>query len=119
MTTDTATSPATSPVASAMQSLGPRAEVVAVPLAALVGGVAVFSLFLLFLGKSPVDFFALVYKAGFSTAFSWQNTLSRVAPLLLAFLLFAWSMVVLLRQSLALSSSAARARSHWAGWPLQ
>lgn len=84
MTTDTATSPATSPVASAMQSLGPPAEAVAVPLAALVGGVAVFSMFLLFLGKSPVDFFALVYKAGFSTAFSWQNTLSRVAPLLLA-----------------------------------
>jgi ABC-type uncharacterized transport system permease subunit len=26
----------------------------------------------------------LVYKAGFGTAFSWQNTLSRTAPLLLA-----------------------------------
>ncbi|MEM7523338.1 MAG: ABC transporter permease, partial [Pseudomonadota bacterium] len=44
---------------------------------------AAFSVFLLLLGKSPADFFALVYKAGFGTAFSWQNTLSRVAPLLL------------------------------------
>jgi simple sugar transport system permease protein len=47
-------------------------------------GFAVFSLFLLVQGKSPVDFFALVYKGGFGSAFSWQNTLSRTAPLLFA-----------------------------------
>ena len=35
-------------------------------------------------GKSPVAFYQLVWKAGFSSAFSWQNTLSRVAPLVLA-----------------------------------
>lgn len=62
----------------------PRAEAVAIPVAALLCGLLVFSVFLLFLDKSPVDFFALVYKAGFSTAFSWQNTLSRVSPILLA-----------------------------------
>lgn len=61
-----------------------RAEAVVLPLAALLVGFAVFSLFLLVQGKSPVDFFALVYKAGFGTAFSWQNTLSRTAPLLFA-----------------------------------
>lgn len=41
-------------------------------------------MFLLVLEKSPVEFYALVYKAGFGSAFSWQNTLSRTAPLLLA-----------------------------------
>ena len=62
----------------------PRLEAVVIPLAALVAGLAVFSVFLLALGKSPVDFYALIYKAGFSSAFSWQNTLSRVSPLLFA-----------------------------------
>jgi simple sugar transport system permease protein len=61
-----------------------RAEAVVLPLGALLAGFAVFSLFLLVQGKSPADFFALVYKAGFGTAFSWQNTLSRTAPLLFA-----------------------------------
>ncbi|MEM8956729.1 MAG: ABC transporter permease [Pseudomonadota bacterium] len=67
--------------------LGPvarRSEAVVIPVAALLAGFAAFSLFLLLLGKSPAEFFALVYKAGFGTAFSWQNTLSRTAPLLLA-----------------------------------
>lgn len=61
-----------------------RAEAVAIPLGALLAGFALFSLFLLLVGKSPVEFFALVWKGGFSSAFSWQNTLSRVAPLVLA-----------------------------------
>lgn len=62
----------------------PRAEAILIPLMALLCGLAVFSVFLIVLGKSPVDFYALIYKAGFSSAFSWQNTLSRVAPLLFA-----------------------------------
>ena len=62
----------------------PRAEAVAIPLAALGCGLLIFSVFLLAVGKSPVDFYALIYKAGFSSPFSWQNTLSRVAPLLFA-----------------------------------
>ena len=47
-------------------------------------GGALFSVFLAILGKSPAEFFRLVWRAGFSTAFSWQNTLSRAVPLLLA-----------------------------------
>ncbi len=61
-----------------------RAEAVVLPVAALLVGFAVFSIFLLVQGKSPADFFALTYRAGFGTAFSWQNTLSRTAPLLFA-----------------------------------
>lgn len=61
-----------------------RAEAVVLPLAALLAGFSVFSIFLLLQGKSPILFFSLTYQAGFGTAFSWQNTLSRTAPLLLA-----------------------------------
>jgi general nucleoside transport system permease protein len=47
-------------------------------------GFAAFSLFLMTQGKSPVQYFQLVWLGGFGSAFSWQNTLSRTAPLLFA-----------------------------------
>jgi ABC-type uncharacterized transport system permease subunit len=59
------------------------AEYVAIPLFALVVSAALFSLFLLALGKSPLEFFELVNRGGFGTAFSLQNTLQRSAPLIL------------------------------------
>jgi general nucleoside transport system permease protein len=59
------------------------AEYIAIPLFALVVSAILFSLFLLALGKSPIDFFELVYRGGFGTAFSIQNTLQRSAPLIL------------------------------------
>ncbi|WP_280778250.1 ABC transporter permease [Rhizobium sp. SG_E_25_P2] len=61
-----------------------RIEAAILPLAALLAGMAAFAAFLAVLGKSPVDFYLLVFKAGFGTAFSWTNTLARAAPLLLA-----------------------------------
>jgi len=67
-----------------LAALAQRSEAVVLPMGALLAGLAAFGLFLLILGKSPADFYALVYKAGFGTAFSWQNTLSRTAPLLFA-----------------------------------
>ncbi|MEZ5657583.1 MAG: ABC transporter permease [Burkholderiaceae bacterium] len=67
-----------------LPTLARRSERIAIPVGALIVGLAVFSLFLLALGKSPAEFYALVFKAGFGTKFSWENTLSRTAPLLLA-----------------------------------
>jgi simple sugar transport system permease protein len=64
--------------------LMPRAEGLLIPLASLFAGSLAFGLFLLMVGKSPLAFFGLVWTAGFSTAFSWQNTLSQVSPLLFA-----------------------------------
>ncbi len=61
-----------------------RAEAIAIPVGALLAGFAAFSLFLLLVGKSPAEFYALVWMGGFSSAFSWQNTLSRVSPLVLS-----------------------------------
>lgn len=72
------------PAAGRLAGAARRAESVVLPVAALIVGLLAFGLFLLALGKSPLDFYGLVYKAGFGTAFSWQNTLARAAPLLLA-----------------------------------
>jgi general nucleoside transport system permease protein len=59
------------------------AEAIAIPGLALAASAALFSLFLLALGKSPVQFFQLIWLGGFGTAFSWSNTLLRAAPLML------------------------------------
>ena len=59
------------------------AEYVCIPLFALGVSALLFSLFLLALGKSPVQFFSLVNTGGFGTAFSIQNTLQRASPLIL------------------------------------
>src|SRR5271167_3628502 len=59
------------------------AEYVAIPLFALIVSSVLFSLFLLALGKSPIEFFELVERGGFGTAFSFQNTLQRSSPLIL------------------------------------
>ena len=60
-----------------------RAEGFAIPAAAFLVGMAIFSLFLALLGKSPVQFFELMWRGGFGSWFSIQNTLSRASPLLL------------------------------------
>ncbi|HLN08831.1 MAG TPA: ABC transporter permease [Xanthobacteraceae bacterium] len=59
------------------------AEYIAIPLFALAVSVVLFSVFLLAIGKSPVEFFELVERGGFGTAFSLQNTLQRSSPLIL------------------------------------
>lgn len=64
--------------------LVPRLEAALIPLMALLAGGMLFSVFLAVQGKSPVEFFQLMWRGAFSTAFSWQNTLSRVSPLLFA-----------------------------------
>lgn len=51
------------------------------PVGAVLVSFALFSLFLTALGKSPATFFDLLWRGGFGTAFSWQNTLTRTAPL--------------------------------------
>ncbi len=67
-----------------LPALARRSEPVVIPALALVAGLAAFGLFLLTQGKSPAQFFSLVWTGGFGSAFSWQNTLSRTAPLLFA-----------------------------------
>ncbi|RWL78650.1 MAG: ABC transporter permease [Mesorhizobium sp.] len=61
-----------------------RAEAFIIPLAALVVGMVLFSLFVLAVGKSPVQLYETMWRGGFGSWFSIQNSLSRGAPLLLA-----------------------------------
>ena len=60
-----------------------NSEYVAIPAFALLMAALLFALFLLAIGKSPLDFVAYVWRGGFGTAFSFQNTLQRSAPLIL------------------------------------
>jgi len=70
-------------LAETMDRLRRSSEYVVIPLFALVVAGILFSLFLFALGQSPATFFSLLWKGGFGTAFSWQNTLVRAAPLIL------------------------------------
>lgn len=60
-----------------------RAEPLAIALLAVLVGLALFSLFIAALGKSPLQLFQIMYTGGFGSWFSIQNALSRAAPLLL------------------------------------
>src|SRR5262245_42351791 len=59
------------------------AEAIAIPVAALVAAMVLFGLFMAALGHDPFEVYALIYRGGFASAFSWQNTLARAAPLIL------------------------------------
>ena len=65
------------------EELARRLEPLAITFLAILAGMGLFSLFLLALGKSPLQFVQLVYAGGFGTWFSLQNAFSRAAPLLL------------------------------------
>jgi general nucleoside transport system permease protein len=60
-----------------------NSEYIVIPLFALLMAALLFALFLLAIGKSPVDFVDYVWRGGFGTAFSFQNTLQRSSPLIL------------------------------------
>ena len=59
------------------------AEALAIPIAALAASMLVFGVFMAALRQSPLEVYVLIYQGGFASAFSWQNTLSRAAPLIL------------------------------------
>jgi simple sugar transport system permease protein len=63
--------------------LARRAEPDVIGLGAILIGLALFSVFILSVGKSPAVLFQLMYTGGFGSWFSIQNSLSRASPLLL------------------------------------
>ena len=63
-------------------SLRRIAEEILIPFLALFVSGILFSIFLLFLRKSPVEFFTLIWVGGFASFFSWQNALLRATPLI-------------------------------------
>ncbi|MFC3694103.1 ABC transporter permease [Chenggangzhangella methanolivorans] len=95
-----------------------RAEGLVIPLAALIAGMAAFSLFLLALGKSPTQFFELMWRGGFGSWFSLQNALLRATPLLFAALCVALPArlgltVIGGEGAIVLGGVAAAAFGHW------
>lgn len=60
-----------------------RIEAFLLPILAILAGLAAFGVFVAALGKSPAELYSLVWRGGFGTAFSLQNTMQRAAPLLL------------------------------------
>jgi ABC-type uncharacterized transport system permease subunit len=77
--------PPSAPAAGSDFALRLRAnsEYVAIPAFALLMAALLFAVFLVAIGKSPVDFIDYVWRGGFGTAFSFQNTLQRSSPLIL------------------------------------
>jgi ABC-type uncharacterized transport system permease subunit len=67
----------------ALDRLGGAAEYIVIPGLALVGSLLLFGAFVTLFGKSPLDFYFYIYQGAFGTWFSWQNTLTRAAPLIL------------------------------------
>src|SRR5208283_636443 len=80
-----AAKPPSAPVAGYGLGMRVRAnsEYVVIPIFALLVAALLFALFLLAIGKSPVEFVDYVWRGGFGTAFSFQNTLQRSSPLIL------------------------------------
>lgn len=64
-------------------------ETIAIPIGAIIASAVVFSIFLLIIGKNPIQFWQLVWTGGFGSSFSIQNSLARSAPLILTGLAFA------------------------------
>ncbi|MDQ1471014.1 MAG: ral nucleoside transport system permease protein [Bryobacterales bacterium] len=60
-----------------------RAESILIPFGAIAAGMIVFGIFCALAGANPLLVYASLWKAGFGSWYSWQNTLVRASPLLL------------------------------------
>jgi len=58
-------------------------EFIVIPALALATSFALFGIFVALFGKDPLDLYFYMYQGAFGTWFSWQNTLTRAAPLIL------------------------------------
>lgn len=62
---------------------GGTIEYIVIPAGALIAALAAFGAFVALFGKNPLDLYFYMYQGAFGTWFSWQNTLTRAAPLIL------------------------------------
>jgi ABC-type uncharacterized transport system permease subunit len=65
------------------QRYGGTIEYIVIPAGALVAALAGFGVFVALFGKNPLDLYFYMYQGAFGTWFSWQNSLTRAAPLIL------------------------------------
>ena len=71
------------------RKLAGAAEYIVIPVLALAGSLLLFGIFVALFGKNPLDLYFYMYQGAFGTWFSWQNTLTRAAPLILTALCMA------------------------------
>lgn len=76
-------------VAAALDRIRGTAEAIAIPVGALFAAMLLFGLFVAIVGKDPVEVYGLIWRGGFGSAFAWQQTLQRAAPLVLTALCIA------------------------------
>jgi ABC-type uncharacterized transport system permease subunit len=74
---------APSAVQAALGRLAGASQYVLIPIAALAVSLLLFGGFVGLLGKNPFDLYYYMYLGAFGSWFSWQNTLTRAAPLVL------------------------------------
>jgi len=65
------------------RKIGGAAEFIVIPAMALAASMVLFGIFVALFGKNPLDLYFYMYQGAFGTWFSWQNTLTRAAPLIL------------------------------------
>jgi simple sugar transport system permease protein len=58
-------------------------EAFAIPAGALAVSILLFGLFMALAGHNPLEVYRLIWQGGFASAFSWQNTLTHAAPIIL------------------------------------
>ncbi len=54
-----------------------------VPIGSIGVGLLAFGVFVLAIGRDPIEVYATIVEGGFASAFAWNNTLLRAAPLIL------------------------------------
>jgi simple sugar transport system permease protein len=65
------------------RKIGGAAEFVLIPALAIAVSLVLFGIFVALFRKNPLDLYFYMYQGAFGTWFSWQNTLTRAAPLIL------------------------------------
>jgi simple sugar transport system permease protein len=70
-------------VRAALERLADSAEYIVIPALALAASLVLFGIFVALFGNDPLDLYFYMYQGAFGTWFSWQNTLTRAAPLIL------------------------------------
>ena len=79
-----ASSPAALPAVRRSAILSPAVLAWLVPFGSIVAGLLAFGVFVLAIGRNPLEVYATIVEGGFASRFSWNNTLLRAAPLILA-----------------------------------
>jgi ABC-type uncharacterized transport system permease subunit len=72
-----------SPGSAIVRRFAGAGEFIVIPALALAASFALFGVFVALFGKDPLDLYFYMYQGAFGTWFSWQNTLTRTAPLIL------------------------------------